>query len=103
MGAEFKPADEAVLRHYLLGKLSEDEQSGVEERLFATEEYGEQLSLAEDDLIDSYVRGELSGRESERFEAHFLSSPRRGTRVALFQSPPQVRKPAASPGSRLAV
>src|ERR1044071_1791611 len=101
MEADFKPADDTVLRHYLLGELSEDEQSGVEERLFTTEEYGQQLSLVEDDLIDSYVRGELSSRERERFESHFLTSPRRISRVAFAESlassqqARQVRNPAA--------
>jgi len=86
MEAEFKANDEAVLRRYLLGELSEAERESVEERLFANDQYSEHLSLVEDDLIDSYVRRELHGDELAHFESHFLSSPRCLERVSFAQA-----------------
>ena len=82
------PPDEAVLRRYLLGELSEAELDRVEERLFAAADRDseEQLSPAEDELIDSYVRGELSASEREHFESWFLTSPRRRERLELART-----------------
>src|SRR5947207_11527127 len=95
-------ADQSRLRRYLLGELPEEEQAKVEEGLFTTDGLWEELSLLEDDIIDSYVRGELQGHDRARFESHFLSSPRRISRVAFARSllsagakpaPQPVRKP----------
>jgi len=52
----------------------EDEYFGVDET-FAL------LLAAEDELIDSYLGGEMNPRDRERFENHFLLSPRRRQKV----------------------
>ena len=70
-------SDDKQAIRYLLGDLSEAEQARLEERFFHDSELSELLSEAEDDLIDQYVREELSGPERERFERHFLVSERR--------------------------
>ncbi|MDQ3135163.1 MAG: hypothetical protein M3Q76_10200 [Acidobacteriota bacterium] len=66
---------------YLLGELPAEEQSGVEDDYFAPGDAFEQLLAAEDDLIDAYVRGELSATRQVRFESHFLATERRRQRV----------------------
>ncbi|HJQ32443.1 MAG TPA: hypothetical protein VJ866_09695 [Pyrinomonadaceae bacterium] len=76
-----KAPDEERLAGYLLGRLTEEEQEGVERFYFGGEENLDLLAAAEDDLIDSYVRGELTPRERERFEEFFLRSPERRERV----------------------
>jgi anti-sigma factor RsiW len=104
MAAGFRANDEAVLRRYLLGELSDGERESVEARLFENDECSEHLSIVEDVLIDAYVRGELRDLELAHFESHFLSSPRRRERVSLAkawlvpQAPasPPVRKPVWS-------
>lgn len=68
---------EPELRKYLLGELVSDDALRVEARLFLEEEYARLLKAAEDDLVDEYVSGELTGDERERFERHFLSDPAR--------------------------
>jgi hypothetical protein len=73
--------DDERLAGYLLGRLTEEEQEGVERFYFGDEENLGLLAAAEDDLIDSYVRGELAPRERERFEEFFLRSPQRRERV----------------------
>jgi hypothetical protein len=78
--------NEKLLIRYLLGELSEAEQARLEERLFADDEYFEQLAAVEYDLIDEYVRGELAPHEQARFENHFLVVPGRRHRVALARS-----------------
>lgn len=69
--------DEKQIINYLLSRLDEDEQRRVEERLLTDNGYFDLLLMAEDDLIDEYLRGDLSVDERERFEAHFLCSPER--------------------------
>ena len=66
-------ADEALIRNYLLGELTEDEADALEERLVVDDELYDALLIGEDDLIDSYARGELAPQEAERFEARFSS------------------------------
>ena len=46
----------------------------------------EELVAAENDLIDSYVRGSLEDEERRAFEAEFLKSPERRERVAFADS-----------------
>jgi hypothetical protein len=65
------------LRGYLLGDLSLEEQRLLEEGLFADDNSFEQLLFVEEDLIDDYLRGELSAHERARFENHFLAAPER--------------------------
>jgi hypothetical protein len=39
------------------------------------------LCIVEDDLVDAYVRGRLSGEMLERFESFYLESPYRRAKV----------------------
>jgi hypothetical protein len=92
--ATTKEAAQAV--KYLLGELPEDEQSRLEERSFCDPEFSELLSEAEDDLVDQYVRGELSAQERERFERHFLISKRRREKVGLARALLQLQSSSAT-------
>src|SRR5262249_47740201 len=65
-----KPTRETLIR-YLLNEGSEQEAIELEHRYLADDEPFDQLLVAEDDLIDEYVREELSPSERERFERHF--------------------------------
>ncbi len=69
--------DELVLRSYLLGYLSPEEQVRIEERLFLETDYFRQLEDAEDALIDDYLTGDLSPDDKQRFHNFFLSKPER--------------------------
>jgi CheY-like chemotaxis protein len=77
--------DEMLLVRYLLGDLTEEEQGQVEDRVFEDSEYLGALEAAEADLIDSYVRGELS-RLERRFECRFLTSPQRQSKVEFARA-----------------
>lgn len=67
---------------YLLGEMSEPEQTQFEEAYFADDSRFERFLVAKDELVDSYARGDLRGPQRERFEKHFLSSEPRRRRVA---------------------
>lgn len=67
--------------HYLLGELSEADRAELEDLYLADQEFFDRLLAAEDDLIDDYVQGRLSKKESSLFEQNFLTSPERIDRV----------------------
>ena len=69
--------NEAHLRKYLLGVLNESDEHAFEEQLLADEELSELLLAEEEELIDDYLRGELSEGERERFDSHFMVTPER--------------------------
>ena len=81
-----EPADEALLQKYLLGDLSEQEQVVVEDRAFAEPGYLAALEGVEADLIDAYVRGELSQTDRRQFERRFLTSPQRRNKVEFARA-----------------
>jgi hypothetical protein len=87
--------DETVLVRYLLGGLPEDEQVRVEERAFSDREYLDIIEAVEADLIDAYVRGELSASDRQQFERRFLASRERRTKVEFARALADV-----APGSR---
>jgi hypothetical protein len=71
---------------YLLGNLTEEEQVQVEDRAFADRDYLSALETAEADLIDAYVRGELSESDRRSFELRFLTSPERRRKVEFARA-----------------
>lgn len=97
MSSDFQ---EQEAKRYFFGELSEAEQAALEERFFMDAEFSEWLDEAETDLIDSYVRGELSATEKMKFEEKFLVSERRRARVkaasALFENEKLAQTVAAS-------
>jgi hypothetical protein len=74
--------DERMTR-YLLGDLTETEQTAVEQEYFADPEKFEEVWAAENELVDRYVRGRLSRGERELFERNYLRSPKHRERVTV--------------------
>jgi hypothetical protein len=72
-------------RKYLLGIASPDERSWVEARL-GDDQYYEEFTLVEDDLIDDYLLGLLSEAELKGFTHHFLGSPEHREKVRHFEA-----------------
>ncbi|HWP42679.1 MAG TPA: hypothetical protein VNO14_05555 [Blastocatellia bacterium] len=72
-----------LLARYALGRLSEQEQERVEERIFTDRALFERLLAVEDDLVDAYAGGRLTVDERERFERYFLKSKEDGERVGF--------------------
>ena len=57
-----KDREESAIR-YLLGGLSESERTSLEEKFFADDKEFEELEIAEGELVDRYVRRELSAAD----------------------------------------
>ena len=66
--------DQLTIREYLLGKLTNDEQEKIEERLMVEDDLFQELEISKGELIEDYRAGELSQQEKESFE-QFLSTP----------------------------
>lgn len=75
-----------VIVRYLLGDLPEQEQVRLEDRAFSDREYMQIILAAENDLIDEYVRGELSATERRQFEQRFLASAERRRKVEFARA-----------------
>jgi cell division protein FtsB len=77
---------EELIARYLLGDLSEEQQIEIEDRAFEDNEYLASITAVENDLIDEYVRQELSEAERRKFESRFLASEARRKRVEFAQA-----------------
>lgn len=78
--------DEQMLLKYLLGTLSEKETEQLDEMSVTNDDFAERLRDAENDLVDAYVRGELSGDTLARFKSHYLISARRKNKVSFAET-----------------
>jgi len=84
MAAE--PNSERVIARYLLGELPEEQQVEIEDRAFADKDYLASITAVENDLIDEYVREELSETDRRKFENRFLASTERRKRVEFARA-----------------
>jgi len=80
---ELGTTDKQTLTRYLLGELSPQEREQLEREQLAQPEFREDLIAVENDLIDSYVRGDLPDEQRRQFENHFLDSLEKQERVEL--------------------
>jgi anti-sigma factor RsiW len=74
--------DERIIA-YLLKELPEEELERFEDDCFAQEDWPEHLKLVEEDLIDDYLRGELTPEQRRRFESDYLTTDARQERVSV--------------------
>jgi hypothetical protein len=65
------------LRQYLLCTLSESEAEVIDLCIIDDESLEADLLLAENDLFEAFLAGELSAADEEAFHANFLTSARR--------------------------
>ena len=66
--------DQARIRDYLLGHLSDEEQGEIEERLMTEDDLFDELEISKSELIEEYCAGELSHNDHQWFEQHYLAS-----------------------------
>ncbi len=84
MAAE--PNNERLIARYLLGELPEEQQVEIEDRAFQDQDYLATITAVENDLIDEYVRHELSETDRRKFENRFLASAERRKRVEFARA-----------------
>jgi hypothetical protein len=96
--------DDEALKAYLLGDLPRDESERVEEKSVTDDDFAARLDGVEADLVDAYVRGELTGEAREKFQKIYRSSARLRQRVAFAENlQPHLSQRAVVPASQKAV
>lgn len=78
--------DDDLVRRFLLGQVSPQEEGEIAALMFEDPEKFSQLESVEDDLIDEFLQEELSPADKEGFETHFLSQPGRRHNLKLSRA-----------------
>jgi hypothetical protein len=81
-----KTVDPQMMTDYLLDSLSETDTEQLDEMSVTDDDFAERLRDAENDLVDAYVRGQLSGDTLARFKSHYPTSARRRNKVNFAQT-----------------
>jgi len=66
--------------------LPETEMERLDQLSVTDDDFANQLRDVENDLVDAYVRGELSGNTLDRFKSHYLTSSRRRDKVIFAET-----------------
>jgi len=93
--------NEKLISRYLLGELPEEQQVEIEDRAFSDKDYPAGITTVENDLIDEYVRGELSAADRQRFETRFLASAERRKRVEFAKALRNVVSESTAPEKKV--
>ena len=75
--------NQTEIRRFLLGEMPADARIAFEIKFTSDESLFEEISIAEDELIESYLRETLSSAEKTNFEREFLSTESLRQRVAF--------------------
>lgn len=79
-------SDDRQAMEYLLGEMPEKEQEEFEARYFADDALFERVTIAKEELIDRYVRGQLEAQKQQQFESQLDQSPTLRQDVEFAQS-----------------
>lgn len=72
--------------HFMLGELSEEEKTALETKFFSDDQFFHELIEIESDLVDAYVREEMTPSERGRFEAALELFPARREKVEFARA-----------------
>ena len=78
--------DDRLLVSYLLGALSREETERLDELSITDDDFVSRLNAAENELVDAYVRNELTAGDQEKFASAYLHSPRRRQKVEFART-----------------
>ncbi len=93
------PGEEELMIRYLLGELPDQERTGLEDSYFAEDERFQRLLAVESELVDAYVRGELSASRRRAFEARLLVTEEQKRKVELARQLQRHAGEAAAAGA----
>jgi len=80
---DLDPGRHVTLVRYLLDQLSGEERDRLEVRLLADGEFQEELTVAEEEIADLYVKGWLPPEQQRLLERKFSESPEWKVRIDL--------------------
>jgi anti-sigma factor RsiW len=93
-------ADNSELTRYLLGEVSEAEQTQLEMRYFSDPQMFAELCAWRNDLIDRYVGGELSPELRDRFDAAIEKSWAMNERIRFAETLQEAMETRGAPRPR---
>jgi hypothetical protein len=99
-GKHHRSEEAAGIIAYLLGALTEMESDHFEQRYLDSPVIFQEMQEIEDELIDDYANGALSGEDRIRFEQHFLQSPDRREKVRFAMAMTERAASLAKEGKR---
>lgn len=82
---ELTPDDQILVR-YLVGSLPEDQTERLDELSVSDDDFVWRLRAAENELVDAYLRNQLSGDTLERFRSFYLASAHRREKVMFAEA-----------------
>lgn len=65
------------LVQYLLGKLAAERLEAIEQQILLDDDFHQEMKIAEEELLDNYIHGQLNAQDRRLFESNFLASPLR--------------------------
>src|SRR5262245_33286858 len=75
--------DDRQLIQYLLDQLPPGEAVRLDEASIVDDALAARLRAVEEDLVEAYARGALTGETLKQFRTHYLASPRRRREVTF--------------------
>lgn len=81
-----KFTNETVYRRLLLGEMTDEEREKFEAEFLADTDIFDEICVAEDELVESYIRGTLDFETKRRVETHYLKSAKGSEKLAFTRS-----------------
>jgi CHAT domain-containing protein len=95
-----KTHESAEIKNYLLGNISSEEKMReIEKRLMTDDEFYQEFSIEESELVQDYADGYLSAGERESFEKNYLVSDERLEQVKIAKALRQYVNERENPGN----
>jgi hypothetical protein len=89
--------DQDIIRDYLLGRLGDDEQRKIEERLMLEDDFFDEFESSKDELVEQYCAGELGQKEKVWFQDHYLASKEGQQRYEFVMALDSINRPQPAP------
>ena len=84
---------DALLRQFLLGRVTDEERQRIESLFLTDTEAKERIIAAEQELIDDYLEGALTTQDQKQFHLHYGQTPEQQQKLRIARS---IRKWAAA-------
>ncbi len=81
-----RPIDEQLMTDFLLGNLPDEEIERLDEMSLVDDDFANRLQTVENDLVDAYVKGELSETTLTQFKSNYLRSSKRREKLEFAET-----------------
>ena len=78
--------DPTEIHDYLMGRLTPERAEQIEQRILTDDAFHEEVEIVEEELLDRYAQGRISGEERLLFDRHFFASPLRKQKLTFARA-----------------